>query len=68
MRDLLSLAPNLRMLVLSNPADSEFNLRFHPRLQMIVLESHGHVKLSNVRSKDKLEVVEEKGSHEVSKW
>ena len=60
--ELLSLAPNLKMLILSEPRDDEFNLEWHPTLRKVWLENNKRVKLRKGHFED-LEVACEDGSY-----
>ena len=64
-RQLLQMAPNLKMLIL-DAYDEEFDLNFHPNIRTVELPSYKQVKLVNVLSKEAVEVVDSCGNYELN--
>ena len=63
-RELLSLAPNLKVLILETVEDV-YDLRGHSELRMVELSTFNKVKLKNVSDKKRLEVASEFGDYEI---
>lgn len=57
MKKLLSIAPNLKELALTNPENIEIDLKYNPLVKMVSLEGeHKCLRVVNAKFKELLEV------------